>query len=96
MTNGAAGAVGAGAVAAIAEALKAMGPIVCVEPQDFLGILEKAEKALVVHSPSGFMTKYKYLTSYKGLTFFTKSQEALLIPGSVEMITAKKIVVPQL
>ncbi len=62
----------AGAAAAIAVALKAMGPIICVEPQDFLGILEKAEKPLVVQSPSGLMTKYKYLTSYKGLTFFTK------------------------
>jgi hypothetical protein len=94
MTNGAAGA--AGAAAAIAEALKAMGPIICVEPQDFLAILEKAEKPLVVQSPSGLLTKYKYLTSYKGLTFFTKSKDSLLIPGSVEMITAKKIVVPQI
>ena len=86
----------AGVAAAIAEALKAIGPIICVEPQDFLAILEKAEKPLVVQSPSGFMTKYKYLTSYKGLTFFTKSKDPLLIPGDVEMITAKKIVVPQI
>ncbi|MBN2455582.1 MAG: hypothetical protein JXB29_03450 [Sedimentisphaerales bacterium] len=91
MANGA-----AGAAVAIAEAMKAMGPIICVEPQDFLAILEKAEKPLVVHSPSGFMTKYKYLTSYRGLTFFTKSKDPLLIPISVEMITAKKIVVPQM
>ena len=94
MTNGAAGA--AGAAAAIAEALKAMEPIICVKPQAFLGILEKTEKPLVVHSPSGLLTKYKYLTSYKGLTFFTKSKEALLIPASVETITAKKIVIPQM
>ena len=95
MTNFAvSGAVGA--AAAIAEALKAMGPIVCVEPQDFLVILEKAEKPLVIQSPSGLMTKYKYLTSYKGLTFFTKSKDPLLIPGSVDVITAKKIVVPQI
>jgi hypothetical protein len=96
MTNAAVVAGVAGSAAAAAEALKAMGPIVCVEPQDFLGILEKAEKPLVVHSPSGLLTKYKYLTSYKGLTFFTKSKEALLIPASVEMITAKKIVIPQM
>ena len=94
MANGAAGA--AGVAAAIAEALKVMGPIVCVEPQDFLAILKKAENPLVVQSPSGFMTKYKYLTSYKGLTFFAKSKDPLLIPGSVEIITAKKIVVPQI
>ncbi|MHC4193572.1 MAG: hypothetical protein ACYSP9_05285, partial [Planctomycetota bacterium] len=75
MTYGVTGA--AGVVAVIAEALKAMGPIICVEPQDFLAILGKAEKPLVVQSPSGFLTKYKYLTSYKGLTFFTKSKDPL-------------------
>ena len=90
MTNGAAVA------AAMAEALKAVGAIIVIEPHDFLDILKKTEKPLVVHSPSGFMTQYKYLTSYKGLTFFTKSKEALLIPASVETITAKKISIPQI
>ena len=90
------GTGGAAAAAAIAQALKAMGSVICIEPQEFLAILEKSEKPLVVQSPSGLMTKYKYLTSYKGLTFFTKSKDPLLIPGSVELITAKKIVVPQL
>ena len=78
------------------NASKAMGSIVTVEPAEFLDILGKTEKPLVVHSPSGFMTQYKYLTSYKGLTFFTKSKEALLIPASVETITAKKISIPQI
>jgi len=81
---------------AMTEALKAIGAIVCVEPQEFLNILERIEKPLIVHAPSGFLTKYKYLTSYKGLTFFTKSKEALLIPASVEIITAKKIAIPQI
>jgi hypothetical protein len=92
MTNGAAGAVAA--VAAANNAIKAMGAVVVVEPQIFLDILQRAEKPLVVHSPAGFMTKYKYLTSYKGLVFFTKSKEALLLPASVEVITAKKIEIP--
>jgi hypothetical protein len=91
MANGA-GAAGAAA----AEAQKAIGAIVFVEPEDFLGIVRKEERPLVVHSPSGLLTKYKYLTSYKGLTFFTKSKEPLLIPGSVETITAKKIMMPQM
>jgi hypothetical protein len=89
MTNGA-----AVAAAAIANAIKAMGPIVVVEPQVFLDILQRTEKPLVVHSPAGLMTKYKYLTSYKGLVFFTKSKDALLIPASAETITAKKIELP--
>ena len=90
MTNGAA------AGAAIANALKASGAIVSVEPQQFLTILERTEKPLVVHSPSGLLTKYKYLTSYKGLIFFTKSKDPLLIPASVEMVAAKKIWVPEM
>jgi hypothetical protein len=92
MTNGAAGA--AVAVAAIANAIKAMGPIVVVEPQVFLDILQRAEEPLVVHAPAGLVSKYKYLTSYKGLIFFTKSKDELLIPASVETISAKKIELP--
>jgi len=91
MTNGAAVAA---AAAAKANAIKAMGPIVVVEPHEFLDILQRTEKPLVVHSPAGMITKYKYLTSYKGLTFFTKSKEPLLIPASVEIVTAKKIELP--
>lgn len=97
MSNGAVGAYGAiGAVAAMANALKAMGAVVFVEPSVFLDIAGKTDKPVVVHSPSGFLTKHKYLTSYKGFTFFTKSKEALLISGSVEMIESKKIAVPEL
>jgi hypothetical protein len=82
------------AAAAANNAIKAMGAVVVVEPRVFLDILQRAEKPLVVHSPAGFMTKYKYLTSYKGLVFFTKSKEALLLPASVETITARKIEIP--
>ena len=96
MSNGAiAGGVG-GAAVIMNEALKAIGPIVCLEPQNFLSILEKTEKPLVVQSPSGFMTKYKYLTSYRGLIFFAKSKVPLLLPSFAETIIAKKISVPEL
>ena len=70
--------------------------VVFVEPEEFLAILRKSEKGVVVYSPSGFLSKHKYLTSYKGLTFFTKSKEALTIFGSAEVITAKKIIVPEM
>ena len=97
MTNGATGAAAFGAVgAAIANALKASGAIISVEPQEFLTILERAENPLVVHSPSGFLTKYKYLTSYKGLIFFSQSKDPLLIPASIELVAAKKIWIPQM
>ena len=88
MTNGAA------AAAAISNAIKASGAIVQVEPAEFLKILEKADKPLVVHSPPGFFTKYKYITGYKGLVFFAQCSSPLMLPAKAEVMTAKKIWVP--
>lgn len=92
MTNGAAGFVAVQAM----NANKAMGSIITVEPEQFLDILGKTEKPLVVHSPSGILTKNKYITSYKGLVFFTKTKDQLLIPAAAEIINAKKISVPEM
>lgn len=95
MTNGAA-AGAAGAAAAIAQAIKASGAIVRVESMDFMTILEKVENPLVVHSESRFFsTKYHYLTSYKGLIFYTKSVTPLMLRPSMEIIRAKRIYVPE-
>jgi len=92
-------AYGAGAAAAraaaIAQAIKASGAIVRLEPDDFLTILSKSVKPLVVIAEGGFVKKeYQYLTAYKGLIFFTKSQTTLLLPGDAEVIAAKKIWIP--
>lgn len=86
MTNGA---------AAQLNALKAIGPVVFVAPEQFLTILSNSKDPLVVQSLPSLFAPYKYLTSHKGLTFFTRSKEALLIPASTQIITAKKISVPQ-
>ena len=92
------GAAGFGAMQAMnaMNATKAMGSIVTVEAAEFLDILGKTEKPLVVHSPSGFVTKNKYITSYKGLVFFTKTKDELLIPAAAEIVNAKKISVPEM
>ena len=95
MTNPAAAFGAIQAVNAI-NATKAMGSIVTVEAAEFLDILGKTEKPLVVHSPSGFMTKNKYLTSYKGLVFFTKTKDEILIPKTAEIVNAKKISIPEM
>jgi hypothetical protein len=92
-------AYGAGAAiaraAAIAQAIKASGAIVHLEPDDFLTILSKSVKPLVVIAEGGFVKKeYQYLTAYKGLIFFTKSQTTLLLPGDAEVVAAKKIWIP--
>ena len=86
---------GAAAAAAIAEAIKASGAIVQVEPEDFRVILSKTENPLVVTAEGGWLTKhYRYLTSYKGLIFFAKSPEPMDLATGAELVTAKKIWIP--
>ena len=81
--------------AAIAKAIKASGAIVNVEPGDFLMILSKSNKPLVVFAEGGFLkTNYQYLTGYKGLTFYAKSPTPIQVPGDVELVVAKKIWIP--
>jgi len=92
---GGASSAAAARAAAIARAIKASGAIVSVEPDDFLTILSKGSRPLVVMATGGFIkTNYQYLTSYKGLAFFTKSPAPLLLPGDIELITAAKIWIP--
>ncbi len=88
-----AGAVAA--VAAIAQAIKACGVLVRVEPAEFLRIVQRQQGPLVVHATGGFFsTNYQYLTSYKGLAFFTKSPEPLSLPPGSEIVQAGSIWVP--
>ena len=83
--------------AAIANAIKATGVVVRLEPGEWLSILKRAENPLVVVAQGGmFKTKYQYLTSYRGLAFFTKSPTALVLPGRADVITAKSMSIPDL
>ena len=90
-----AGAAGAAAAAAIAQAIKASGAIVRVEPKDFQSILDRHQEPLVVTAEGGFFsTLYKYLTSYKGLAFYTQSHRALELPSRAEIIRSERIWIP--
>ena len=81
--------------AAIANAIKASGAIVSVEPEAFAGILRKIDKPLLVYRQGGFFsTNHQYLTSYKGFTFYTKSRVQIDLPKGVEVIVAEKIWIP--
>ena len=89
------GAVAAAAAAAIAKAIKASGVVVRVSPDDFQSLLARAKDALVVHAKGGlFLTKYRYLVSYRGFAFFTESSEPILLPAHIETVRAAKIWVP--
>ena len=87
---------GAAAAAAAANALKASGAIVSMRPSEFLKILRRGSgETVVVIAQGGIFSKnYQYLTSYKGLFFFTKSDEQLSLPSKTEVITANKIWIP--
>lgn len=96
MTNGVAptGSTAA-AAAAVANAIKASGAIVTVEPRQFEDILKRCEAPLVVSAEGGvFSRKYYYLAPYRGLVFHTKTETPLSLPRDTELITAKKIWVP--
>ena len=95
MAYGAGGAAVAARAAAIAQAIKASGAIVRVERDDFLNILSKSQKPLVVMAKGGFLkANYQYLTAYKGLVFFTKSDTELQLSGNTELVLSSKIWIP--
>jgi hypothetical protein len=87
---------GEGAAVAIANAIKASGVIVRLEPQEFVNLLRKIERPLIVYKPGGgFLSpNHQYLTSYKGLAFFTKSRLEIDFPRGAEVIVAKKLWMP--
>lgn len=85
----------AAAAAAIAQAIKAAGVLVRLQPEEFSKILNRVKDPLVVTAEGGiFRHNYQYLTSYKGLAFFTKSNTPLLLPAGVELVAAGRIWIP--
>ncbi len=86
---------GAAAAAAVAQAIKASVAIVRVEPAELEKLVNLAEAPLVVTASGGlFGRSDRYLTSCKGLAFFTTSSEQIHLPGTAEMIVAKTIWIP--
>ncbi len=85
----------AAAHAANVQALKASGTIVRLEPEVFLKLINKSEAPLVVTAPGGCFRKHiKYLTSYKGLAFYTQSPTPLSLPNKAEVVAARAIWMP--
>jgi hypothetical protein len=81
------------------NAIRSWGPVVKIEPEGFLEILKNSERMdvapLVVAATGGwFSTTYSYLTSYKGLYFYTKASYPLLLSSQIEVINVSKIWLP--
>jgi hypothetical protein len=77
------------------NALKATGVIVRLEIADWLRILDRTERPLVVIGTGGFVKKHnQYLTSYRGLAFFATSKDDIVLPPRCEVVRARKISIP--
>jgi hypothetical protein len=88
-------AAGGAAAAAIAQAIKASGVVVRLEPHEFLRVLNRAPDPLVVMAACGlFVKRYQYLLSYKGLGCYTSSREQLSLPAATEVVAAQRIWIP--
>ena len=89
------GAEAAVLVQMIAEAVKASGTVVRIEPAEFEKILKKVENPLVVYAQGGVIsTNHQYLVSYKGFAFYTKADEEIALPRNAEVVVADKIWIP--
>ncbi len=89
------GAEAAAAAELIANAVKASGVIVQLGADDFLAIVNWNAEPLVVHATGGFFsTKHQYLTSYRGLAFYSKTTEQVPLPAHAQLVEANKIWIP--
>lgn len=96
MSVGATGVGTAAAVAAaIAQAIKASGVLVSIEPASFVDLLLLEEHPLVVVAPRGWRgRKFRYLCGIRGLAFYTDTDEPLELPPEADLISAGKIWIP--
>lgn len=81
--------------AALAQAIKASGTLVRLQPDDLSRLINRQEAPLVIRARGGlFQKRWYYLTPYKGLAFFAIAREPLPLPGKAEVIEASKIWAP--
>ncbi len=82
--------------AAKRDAVMASGAIIKVDSAIFLEIIAKVEIPLIVHSmeKAFFHEMHKYLTSYKGLLFYTESKNPILLPNEIELLKAERVWIP--
>ena len=86
---------GAAVVAATIQAVRAMGVIVKLKPDDFLKIVNRVSEPLIVRAPHGaFSKKHDYLVTYKGFAFYTSTKDDLRLPPTVEVLNADSMYVP--
>lgn len=81
--------------AVVLNAIKASGVVVRLEPVAWLALLARTERPLVIVATGGVFRKHvRYLTSYRGLAFYSESPSALVLPRGAEVIEARHISIP--
>jgi hypothetical protein len=66
-----------------------------MDSSEFMKVLSRVESPVIVSAKGGFLNrKYVYLTSYKGLFFYTQSPAPLQLPYKAEIIAASSIWIP--
>ena len=86
---------GAAAAAAIAQAIKASGVVIRLNPEEFRKVMIRMQDPLVVIAEGGmFSANYQYLMSYKGLAFYTKSDTPMELPAGAEVVRSERIWIP--
>jgi len=89
------GAEAAAIAAMIANAVKASGTVVRIEPDEFVKILKKVDAPLVIYAEGGMIsTNYQYMVSYKGFAFYCKADDPIELPKKAEVVVADKIWIP--
>lgn len=95
MAAGGAAGGAASAAAAVAQATKASGIFVQVEPRDFQELLYRSERPMLVVTQVGtFRRKFQYLLSHRGFVFSTKTETQLHLPAGAEVVYAAKVWIP--
>lgn len=90
-------ATGAAAVVATKRVF-ALGYLI-LEPSEFLKLLEKMEKPVVLYmvKREGILSKkdmYTYVAKYGEFTILTKTETPLTLPSKAELIPVKDMVLP--
>jgi hypothetical protein len=91
------GTAAVAAAAYVAQAMKASGGIVRLEPPEFMRIVAKMKAPLIVVFPAKggiFSRNSEYLTNYKGIFFYAKTSTALNLPGDAELVRARSFWMP--
>ncbi len=79
----------------IQQALRSNGIFVELTAEDFQNLMNRSEGLVVVQATAGIFTKKLiYLTSYKGLAFYCKTRNELVVPSKHERIFAKSVSLP--